>query len=413
MRIDPNQVKRAKEQYPPGTRIRLNHMDDPQQVPDGTEGTVQAVDDAGQLLMKWDNGRSLSLLPGVDSFSVLPKPAPMESRKKEVAPKEWLAFLREQFPEGSRIHLSERSESNPNPIPSGSVGRLLAIDDNATFRVQWDDGMETALDLGQDRFKVLPPEYTTLKLYMTLTADVFERDEYGDIDEDDSCLMDGRDLAGFEDQIRAALLKERTPEEGERGLMHWYSGDDGVNDKVHSMFFNVEYRNGQLWGVAECQLSAELSVDERETLIGYATGQASDGFGEGFEQRPLKYNDGELSVHLWNSDTWSIQTEQERFDPKFPEKLPDFCLSVLPEDGKLICIKKGEAGYYPSEWESGESERNRNIADYHNRTRGITPEQEKAMVAGSMFGWDFPGANPAVYAQKTVQREPLGGMRFG
>lgn len=67
------QVQRIKDRYPPGTRIRLDHMDDPQAVPDGTEGTVQAVDDAGQLLMKWDNGRSLSLVPGEDSFSVIPQ----------------------------------------------------------------------------------------------------------------------------------------------------------------------------------------------------------------------------------------------------------------------------------------------------------------------------------------------------
>jgi len=65
------QVQRIKYRYPPGTRIRLDHMDDPLAVPDGTEGTVQAVDDAGQLLMKWDNGRSLSLVPGEDSFSVI------------------------------------------------------------------------------------------------------------------------------------------------------------------------------------------------------------------------------------------------------------------------------------------------------------------------------------------------------
>ena len=67
------QVQRIKEQYPPGTRILLGHMEDKQAVPDGTEGTVQMVDDQGQLLMKWDNGRSLSLIPGEDSFSVIPQ----------------------------------------------------------------------------------------------------------------------------------------------------------------------------------------------------------------------------------------------------------------------------------------------------------------------------------------------------
>ena len=65
----------AERNYPPGTRVRLVSMpDDPNPVPEGTTGTVLAVDGAGQLLMRWDNGRSLSLLPGVDSFEVLERP---------------------------------------------------------------------------------------------------------------------------------------------------------------------------------------------------------------------------------------------------------------------------------------------------------------------------------------------------
>ena len=66
------EVQRIKDQYPPGTRIRLNSMSDPwSPVPDGTEGTVDMVDGIGQIHMKWDNGRTLALVPSEDSFSVI------------------------------------------------------------------------------------------------------------------------------------------------------------------------------------------------------------------------------------------------------------------------------------------------------------------------------------------------------
>jgi len=36
----------------------------------GTEGEVDFVDDGGQIFMKWNNGRTLPLAPGKDSFTV-------------------------------------------------------------------------------------------------------------------------------------------------------------------------------------------------------------------------------------------------------------------------------------------------------------------------------------------------------
>lgn len=65
-------AQRYKEQYPPGTRIVLNHMDDPYSpIPEGMRGTVGHVDDMGTLHMNWDNGRTLGVVPGEDSFRKL------------------------------------------------------------------------------------------------------------------------------------------------------------------------------------------------------------------------------------------------------------------------------------------------------------------------------------------------------
>ena len=62
-------VDLTKKQYPAGCRVELHRMEDPwSPVPAGTKGTVVCVDDAGQLHMQWDNGRTLALMPGVDRF---------------------------------------------------------------------------------------------------------------------------------------------------------------------------------------------------------------------------------------------------------------------------------------------------------------------------------------------------------
>ena len=75
MEYDPKRIERLKEQYPPGTRIELIEMNDPYSpVSSGTQGTVVLVDDGGTLHMKWDNDRTLGIIPDVDQFKVLSRP---------------------------------------------------------------------------------------------------------------------------------------------------------------------------------------------------------------------------------------------------------------------------------------------------------------------------------------------------
>ena len=312
-------------------------------------------------------------------------------------PKEWLVFLREQYPRGSRIRLREKKDPH-YPVEPGTMGTLDHIDDTGTFLVHCDNGMGMALVIGKDSFTVLPPETKLLKLYMPLTADLHTPDDWGDMSEE-GIDLDSRDLLRYHGSILRALIKNRTPEESESGIMHWYGENDSVNEKVRSAVFTAEERDGRLWGVVECRVAGELSPEELNTLKEHIAGQAADGWGEILEQQKIDVDGGELYVHLWNSDNWSIQTETECFAPKLADGLPELCFSTLKSTGQLICIKRGESGYYPSDWDTGDKEQNVELADLNNARLGVTPAQRQAMEVGSMAGWDVPGADPKAYEQ--------------
>lgn len=72
--LNEKEVERIKNKYPTGTRIKLHYMNDNYGVPSGTLGTVDFVDDAGQIQMNWDNGRTLALIESEDSFQIIEMP---------------------------------------------------------------------------------------------------------------------------------------------------------------------------------------------------------------------------------------------------------------------------------------------------------------------------------------------------
>ena len=78
------------------------------------------------------------------------------------------------------------------------------------------------------------------------------------------------------------------------------------------------------------------------------------------------------------------------------QSLTESCFSTLEATGELIVIAKGEKGYSPTGVFPQDTSPKEGAAAL-NAANGVTKAQEAAMVAGSMFGWETPAANPKNY----------------
>lgn len=64
---DKKTIERLRAEYPVGCRIVLDEMDDKQAPKIGTQGACMGVDDAGNIMVSWDNGSHLNIAYGADS----------------------------------------------------------------------------------------------------------------------------------------------------------------------------------------------------------------------------------------------------------------------------------------------------------------------------------------------------------
>ena len=71
--ISKEMIKKLKEKYPVGTRVKLIQMEDKQAPTTGTLGTVYGIDDIGSILVNWDNGSTLNVIYKVDKVQVISK----------------------------------------------------------------------------------------------------------------------------------------------------------------------------------------------------------------------------------------------------------------------------------------------------------------------------------------------------
>lgn len=158
-----------------------------------------------------------------------------------------------------------------------------------------------------------------MKFYSPLTADFFPNEP--DYEEEfyaeyEGYPQDEHELLEYETAIHDAVENDTRDFGG--NLMQYYHEDDSVRGKVVTAIPSVEVHGNKLCGCLTVELKEPLLDDEQTVLCNYISGQYSDGWGEGFEQRDIRVDDGTLAVHFWQENGFKMTPSFEKI-PK-PEK---------------------------------------------------------------------------------------------
>ena len=180
-----------------------------------------------------------------------------------------------------------------------------------------------------------------MKFYSPLTAEFFPDEpdwEDESYNEYEGYPMDGHDLLQYADAVDEAVKKDIADFNGD--LMQYYHEDDSVRSKVVSAVPSAEICGNKLCGCLTVELKEALLDDEQTVLCNYISGQYSDGWGEGFEQRDIRVEDGTLAVHFWQDHDFELKrdvpdmTEFKKLlnRPKKPK------MQLIGQDGNIFAI---------------------------------------------------------------------------
>ena len=115
------------------------------------------------------------------------------------------------------------------------------------------------------------------------------------------------DIVRLEEEIREKLKAEQEETE-----MTGYVGEQAdIEDKLLYAEWTVENRNGNLYGKISCYFRESITEKETERLKDTITGQNSDGFGESFEQHPVRVDSDDIYVSFWDDKDYFLKTSSE------------------------------------------------------------------------------------------------------
>lgn len=151
----------------------------------------------------------------------------------------------------------------------------------------------------------------TFKLYSPLTAE-FMSDGSEFWLGNDPIELQGYEMTDYLEAITAQIAEEGT------NIEQYMDAEDRPYLAAHvkSIRISVEERDSELCACATVVVDEDLTERGWNDLQDYITGQYSDGWGEGFEQRDIQVKDGIINVHFWQEDHFAFTVEQVVNEPQ-------------------------------------------------------------------------------------------------
>ena len=163
------------------------------------------------------------------------------------------------------------------------------------------DTKEELYDLLTELKEANAPIVTTF--YCPLTGQIHDEEDGGMND------VDGRFLSDYISEIEEKLEHEQNPD---FEIADYITDHPTANAKLKMARWSVEEIGGVLYGRIDCRSAEAFTSEEIEAIKDGISGQNSDGFGEGFEQREISTDEGDLYVSFWHSgDDYFIHTQEE------------------------------------------------------------------------------------------------------
>lgn len=108
------------------------------------------------------------------------------------------------------------------------------------------------------------------------------------------------------------------------------------------------------------------------------------------------FTNGTVNARIYKSDLldiWGDDVANQIFNR---ETYPEKCFAYVLTSDEIVVLRRGEKGYYSVELNIGNLDK-RIVVDQLNEALGVSKAHAAAMMVGSLFGWDCPGAHPRNY----------------